>query len=120
MGYLSSNKPFKTALEAAIELGGLETESIVASSVKKSVNCDAILSDEGKWIEIPQSEVYVAYREGDRVSALVCLVEKHPRNGTSVKVMAECEGPYYYGASKKVLKALNGPDTEWRRKAKGL
>ena len=119
MGYLSSNKPFKTALEAAIELGGLETESIVASSVKKSVNCDTIMV-EGKWVEIPQSEVYVAYREGDRVSALVCLVEKHPRNGTSVKVMAECEGPYYYGASKKVLKALNGPDTEWRRKAKGL
>ncbi len=119
MGYLSSTKPFKNALEAAIELGGLEPESIVASSVKKSVNCDAIMVD-GKWVEIPQSEVYVAYRSGDRVSALVCLVEKHPRNGTSVKVMGECEGPYYYGASKKVLKALTGPDTEWRRKAKGL
>lgn len=118
MGSLSSNKKYSNALQAAIELGGLKPECIVASNTKKSTYCDYIVIN-GKTERFAQDAVYVAYRDesSDRVCALVCLVEAKP-GFTSVKVMSEFEEPYYYDATKKVLKALSGPDTEWRRKAK--
>lgn len=118
MGFTSSSRTFKTPFDAVVELGGLEPDRVIATNTKESEQCDYI-NVGGKWIEVPQHEVYIAYRgNSDDVHALVCLVEKAPRGGVAVKVMSEFEGPYYYGAAKKVMDVLTGPDTAWRQRMK--
>lgn len=103
MGSTSSVRKFNSSLDAVVQLEGLDSDSVVASNSSKD-------------------GVYIAYRLKDgRVIALVGLVERYRTpNGTetSVKVMDEVWGPYYTGASAKVLKALTSTDdptaNKWR------
>lgn len=52
--------------------------------------------------------VYAAVRVGDKVVGVVGVIE-----GLGYKLMAEEEGPYYYGAPAEVLAALSPTDDPW-------
>lgn len=58
--------------------------------------------------------MYVAAEQDGEVSAFVVLVSK---TGTAVgfKVIHETCKPYYYGATKALIKSLTGPTNEWRK-----
>lgn len=64
-------------------------------------------------------EVYVAARQKDgKVAGWVVLVERS-KEEVSVKVLHECELPYYFGAPKKILDLLDETQDEnslkWRK-----
>lgn len=60
-------------------------------------------------IEQRGSVYYAACRDRDGVSALVVLAERLGRESVRVRVLHECEGPYYWDASATLLASLNAP-----------
>ena len=78
------------AVKRSIEWGG---RKIVASNVVGSVLYAAVKMPDGQ------------------VVGVVGLIE-----GLCYKLMAECEGPYYYGAAPEVLAVLSATDDPWSSK----
>lgn len=103
MGWWGTHKDYNSKLEAVIDNGGFKAERIVAS------NTDS-------------DGVYLAYRcDNNEIIGVVCLVRRQD-GATMVKTMDETMGPYYYGASRKVLDVLT-PTTSteaqtWRDKCR--
>lgn len=102
MGWTCTRDRYASSLAAVIDLEGLTPQQIVATS--------------GGRGRAREDVVYLALRATDgRVDAYVALVERHNDGDVCVKLVCEAEGPYHYGASKAVIKALTAPRTEWAR-----
>lgn len=69
---------------------------------------------------------FIAYDDGDGIQCYVVLCRYGKKSGGSIemrtKIMHENDGPYYYGATDKILDMLDPPKhhyaTEWRKKCR--
>lgn len=100
--------------------------SVVASLKEAYGDCPWVAHNTVKRAGVAQ--VYAAVRFPDAVRAVVFLVELDQVSGADPLVMArmihECEGPLYFGASRRVLAALDvvgdAAALAWRDKCRAV